>query len=346
MLGPNSYGKSGIRLVKVTRRPDRHDLKDVTVAVRLEGDFEKAHVAGDNSAVLPTDTMKNAVYALAGETSLEQIESFGLVLARHFVESHAPVSRARVEISEHLWERLDVSGRPHRHAYRRAGEETRLARIALDRGSEPSVDAGIENLLILKTAQSSFAGFPRDRYTTLKETGDRILATALSAVWSYGEEGVFFNLLWRGVRQTLLETFADHDSKSVQHTLHAMGEAVLERHAEVRQIRLTMPNKHHLPADLTPFGFANENAIFVATEEPYGVIEATVVRASTDSRVHQERSRQDSRTRTDQLNKRSVVALDWSGAIRPVGRIWMAEVNGGEILQLKPLASREAAKEQ
>ncbi len=129
MLGPNSYGKSGIRLVKVTRHPDRHDLKDLTIAIRLEGDFEKAHTVGDNSAVLPTDTMKNTVYALASEGSLEEIESFGMVLARHFVESHAPVSRARIEISEHSWERLDVSGRPHRHAFRRAGEETRLARV-------------------------------------------------------------------------------------------------------------------------------------------------------------------------------------------------------------------------
>jgi urate oxidase len=281
MLGPNSYGKSGIRLVKVTRRPDRHDLKDVTVAVRLEGDFDKAHTVGDNSAVLPTDTMKNTVYALASEHSLEELESFGLVLARHFVQSHPPVSRARVEISEHLWERVDVSGRPHRHAFRRAGEETRLARIALDRGGKPSVEAGIENLVILKTAQSGFAGFPRDRYTTLKETGDRILATALSAVWSYVEPENSFNLLWNAVRRTLLETFADHESNSVQHTLDAMGEAVLERHAEVRQVRLTMPNKHHLPVDLTPFGLPNENAIFVATEEPYGLIEATMSRSSS-----------------------------------------------------------------
>jgi urate oxidase len=279
MLGPNSYGKSGIRLVKVTRHADRHDLKDVTVAIRLEGDFEKAHTVGDNSAVLPTDTMKNTVYALASENSLEEIESFGLVLARHFVRSHAPVSRARIEISERLWERLDVSGRPHRHAFRRAGEETRLARVAVDRGEEPSVEAGIENLVILKTAHSGFAGFPRDRYTTLKETADRILATALSAVWSYAAAETPFNMLWKAVRQTLLETFVDHESKSVQHTLNAMGEAVLERHGEVRQIHLTMPNRHHLPVDLTPFGLPDENAIFVSTEEPYGLIEAMLRRS-------------------------------------------------------------------
>jgi urate oxidase len=280
MLGANSYGKSGIRLVKVTRRPDRHDLKDLTVAVRLEGDFEKAHADGDNSAVLPTDTMKNTVYAFACERSLDQIESFGVALARHFVESHTPVSRASVEIVEHLWERLDPSGRPHRHAFRRAGEETRVARVTLARGGRTSIDAGIEGLLILKTAQSGFSGFPRDRYTTLKETSDRILATSLSASWSYAKAESSFNLLWKAIRQTLLETFADHESKSVQQTLYAMGEAVLERHEEVARIRLTMPNKHHLPFDLTPFGLENRNEIFVATEEPFGLIEATVERSS------------------------------------------------------------------
>jgi urate oxidase len=113
----------------------------------------------------------------------------------------------------------------------------------------------------------------------LRETGDRILATALSAVWSYDELENSFNVLWKAVRQTLLEVFADHDSRSVQHSLSAMGEAVLERHGEVRQIRLTMPNKHHLPVDLTPFGLPNENTIFVATEEPYGLIEATIRRS-------------------------------------------------------------------
>jgi urate oxidase len=281
VLGHNSYGKSGIRLVKVTRRPDRHDIKDLTVAVRLEGEFEKAHVEGVNAAVLPTDTMKNTVYAFAAERPLDPIEGFGLALARHFLEGHAPASRASVEIVEHLWERLDASGRPHRHAFRRAGEEKRVARIALPRGGEPSLEAGIEGLLILKTAQSGFSGFPRDRYTTLKETDDRILATSLSAVWSYAGAEPSFNLLWRAIRQTLLETFADHESKSVQHTLYAMGEAVLERHEEVARILLTMPNKHHLPVDLAPFGLPNENAVFVATEEPYGLIEATVERAKS-----------------------------------------------------------------
>jgi urate oxidase len=285
MLGPNSYGKSGIRLVKLTRGPDRHELSDLTVAVALEGAFQAAHVAGDNSAVLPTDTMKNTVYALASRGPLEPIEAFALLLARHFVASHAPVSRARVSIVQHPWERLDVSGRPQGTAFRRPDTETRRAEAAIERSGGAAVESGLADLVVMKTARSGFSGFARDRYTTLKETGDRILATALRADWSYSSPDVPFGVVGRGIRQTLLETFAEHDSRSVQHTLHAMGEAVLERHAEVTEIRISMPNKHHLPVDLAPFGLENRNEIFVATEEPFGLIEATVRRPAEAPRT-------------------------------------------------------------
>ncbi len=278
MLGPNSYGKSGIRLVQVARRGDRHEVQDLTVAVRLEGEFGAAHVAGDNAAILPTDTMKNTVYALAAGRAPGPIEVFARDLAGHFVSTHAPVARARVEIVERAWEQLETGGRPHGSAFRRPGGETRLAIATAGRGGEDAIEAGLDDLVILKTSRSGFAGFARDRFTTLRDTDDRLLATALRAVWAYTAADVAFSALRAGIRQTLLDTFAEHDSRSVQHTLYAMGEAVLERHAEVREIRLTMPNLHHLPVDLAPFGLPNENAVFVATEEPYGLIEATVTR--------------------------------------------------------------------
>jgi urate oxidase len=72
VLADNNYGKQAVRLVTVRRRADRHELQDVTVGIRFEGDFTAAYADGDNSGVLPTDTMKNTVYALAAET--EQIE--------------------------------------------------------------------------------------------------------------------------------------------------------------------------------------------------------------------------------------------------------------------------------
>jgi urate oxidase len=277
MLADNSYGKSGIRLVKILRREERHDIRDLTVAVRLEGDFEAAHVAGDNSAVLPTDTMKNTVYALAKDHFDRDIESFGLFLTEHFVTRDPNVSRARVEISERPWERLTADGRPHPHAFSRPGGERRVARVMRTRQGA-LVEAGLEDLTLAKSTQSAFSGFRRDGYTTLKETEDRLLATAVKASWTYTGAPADFDRAFQGIRGTMLETFAAHDSASVQHTLYAMGEAVLEHHAEVLEVRLSLPNKHHIPVVLSAFGLENRNEIFVATEEPFGLIEATIRR--------------------------------------------------------------------
>jgi urate oxidase len=275
-LADNSYGKQAVRLVTVRRRPDRHELQDVTVAIRFEGDFTAAYAEGENSGVLPTDTMKNTIYALAAEHPFDDIEDFGLALTDHFLTNNSRASSVRVDLTEHLWERIEVGGAAHSHAFHKGGSERRIATVTRDReGAE--VLAGIEDLLVLKTTKSAFEGFPRDRYTTLKETSDRILATAVRATWRYSRPHVAFGTLWREVRRLLLKTFANHDSRSVQHTLYAMGEAVLET-LDVEEIHISMPNKHHLPVDLTPFGLENRNEIFVVTTEPYGLIEGTMRR--------------------------------------------------------------------
>jgi urate oxidase len=278
-LTGDSYGKSEVRLVTVRRGSDpadRHELKDVTLAIRLEGDFAAAYTQGDNSGVLATDTMKNTVYALAAEHPFDDIEDFGLALSDHLLHADPHVASVRVELAEHLWERIEAAGAPHPHAFRRAGTERRTAMVTRTTDTV-RVIAGVEDLVVMKTAKSAFEGFPRDRYTTLKETADRLLATALRATWRYSRPYVPFGPLWSEVRRVLLETFADHDSRSVQHTLYAMGEAVLET-LDVEEIHLTMPNRHHIPVDLTPFGLENRNEIFVATTEPYGLIEATLRR--------------------------------------------------------------------
>ena len=277
LVTDNNYGKQAVRLVTVRRRPDSHELKDVTVAIRLEGDFATAYTEGDNRQVLPTDTMKNTVYALAAQHPFDDIEDFGLVLTDHLLQASPKAAQAHVELTEHLWERIEKGGHPHPHAFRRAGSERRTAQVIRDRQSV-RVLAGLEDLVVMKTAKSAFEGFPRDRYTTLKETADRLLATAVRATWRYSRPSVAFGTLWQDVRRILLETFADHDSLSVQHTLYAMGEAVLET-LDVEEIHLSMPNKHHIPVDLTPFGLENRNEIFVATAEPYGLIEASLRRS-------------------------------------------------------------------
>ena len=277
-LGPNRYGKSAIRLVKVIRGPERNQVRDLTVAISLEGNFEAAHVDGDNSAVVATDTMKNTVYALAGEHLAGSVEQFGIVLARHFL-ANEPVTRATVAIDEHRWVRMPTDDGEAPDAFLRSADYTRTAVVSATE-SGLSIEAGIRDLAVMKTGRSGFAGFPRDQYTTLPDLDDRIMATMLSASWRYGEalHGIEFDGLFDAIGETLLDAFADHDSPSVQASIWIVGRAVLEAHREVDEIRMTLPNLHHWQVDLSPFGLPNDRQIFVPTREPYGLIEATVRR--------------------------------------------------------------------
>ena len=277
MLAQSSYGKSRVRLVQVLRRSERHDLRDLTVAIAFDGDYDESYLDGDNSAVLPTDTMKNTVYALAARDPVREPASFGLALAEHFLERNPRLRRVRVDLTEQLWGRISRGGREHGDAFVRSVPETRTAAVQAHR-KRTILGAGIADLLILKSAHSAFSGFARDEFTTLPDTTDRLLATALTATWRYAGRDIDFRTAWHAVRGTLLEVFAEHHSASVQHTLYAMGQAVLDRMADVSAIRLVMPNKHHLPVDLSRFGLENRNEIFVATDEPHGLIEATLVR--------------------------------------------------------------------
>ncbi len=273
----NGYGKAAVRLVKVDRGESRHELHDLTVEVQLQGEFSRVHTAGDNTQVLPTDTMKNTVYALARRGPVDPPEEFGERLARRFLESCPSAQRAVVTLLVHRWDRVSVGGAPHRHGFSRGPAERRLAVVTMD-GSGVGVEAGLEGLGLLKTTGSAFTGFRRDDYTTLRETGDRILATEVAARWKYSRPPRNYGASWDAVRAGLIETFAQHQSASVQHTLYAMGEEALARCAEIGEIRLVLPNRHHLLVDLGPFGLDNPNEIFVATEEPYGRIGAVIVR--------------------------------------------------------------------
>jgi urate oxidase len=276
-LSSTSYGKSRIRLVQVSRRGDRHDIRDLTVAIAFEGDYDTSYTDGDNRDVLPTDTMKNTVYALAARDHAGEPEAFGMILGRHFIERNPKLSRVNVDLIDHGWSHIADGAREHGQAFVRRGPEVRTARVVTDRHSVAAT-AGIADLIIMKTSRSAFAGYPRDEFTTLPETHDRLLATALTATWTYTDPDVDFGPMFRTVRSTLLDAFARHDSLSVQHTLYAMGDVVLNTIDQVAGITLEMPNRHHLPIDLTRFGMENRNEIFVATEEPHGLIKATLSR--------------------------------------------------------------------
>jgi urate oxidase len=277
-LAENRYGKSRVRLVQVKRHHDRHDFREWTVQVLLEGDFASCFEDGNNSKILPTDTIKNTVYWLARTSSAGSMEDFSKELVDFLLNRNPQVSRAEVSVREKTWERLQTRGKPHPTAFVQSSGESQMTKVARVQGGAFLVSSGLKNLVIMKTAGSAFEGYIKDPLTTLPETTDRLFGTAVRARWSYSAWDLAFASLRTKIREMLLTVFADHESKSVQHTLYAMANRVLEAVPEVDEITLTMPNKHCLLVDLSRFGQDNPNEIFVPVDEPRGYIEARIRR--------------------------------------------------------------------
>ncbi|WP_346926345.1 factor-independent urate hydroxylase [uncultured Arthrobacter sp.] len=280
VLGPNQYGKAEVRVVKITRDTERHEIEDLNVTSQLRGDFAAAHLDGDNSHVVATDTQKNTIYAFARD-GIGSPEAFLLRLGEHFTSSFDWVAGGRWEAESYRWDRIQAHGAPHDHSFVRNGQEVRTAVLVRD-GADRHLLSGLKDLTVLKSTQSGFAGYPRDRYTTLPETTDRILATEVSARWRYRTGTDFgsldFNKGYEDIKALLLEGFTEKYSHALQQTLFDMGAKVLEAHREIDEIRFSMPNKHHFLVDLSPFGLDNPNEVFFAADRPYGLIEATVQR--------------------------------------------------------------------
>ena len=302
VLGPNQYGKAEVRLVAVDRGSDggaRHEVHDLTVTTQLRGDFESCHTEGDNSLIIPTDTQKNTVYALAREHGIGRPEELALRLGRHFLAA-PQVHGARVAVDRHPWQRITGAGpgQEHGHAFERTGTERRTVLVDLD-GDIAHVVSGLTDLVVLKTTGSEFHGYPRDRYTTLAETSERILATSVTARWRYAPAvvdppagsgpaaGFDFDAAHAAIRAAMLDCFASFHSLSLQQTLFAMGGAALDACPEALEVRLSMPNRHHFLVDLSPFGLDNPATVFHAADRPYGLIEGSVLRegASSDEQV-------------------------------------------------------------
>ncbi|MCP9275633.1 factor-independent urate hydroxylase [Mycolicibacterium arenosum] len=277
ILGGNQYGKAENRVVRIYRDTPRHEIHDINVSTCLRGDFTAAHLEGDQSDVLPTDTQKQTAYAYAKEKGLLSIEDYGLALARHFVGDVGPVVGARVEIDEYAWERAVVDGAGHDHTFIRKGQEVRTAAITVDDVGEYVV-GGLKELVILKSTGSEFADFLEDPYTILEPTHDRVMATSLTAQWRFTTTDVDWEAVYAGVKTQLVKQFAVVQSLALQQTLYHMGRAVLETFPEITEVRLAAPNKHHFVYDLTPFGLENPNEVFNADDRPYGFIQATVLR--------------------------------------------------------------------
>jgi urate oxidase len=277
-LGENSYGKSRVRLSRITRLEDKHRFNEWAVRVLLEGDFETSFTEADNSKILPTDTIKNTVYSIARDSKATTLEEYAIELGDYLLTNNPQVSGVLVEVEEKAWERLVVEGSPDATTFKLGGEEVQTVRAVRDQGREWSIRSGVDGLVILKTTKSEFTGYIKDRLTTLKPSTDRIFATRATVAWDYAVETPAFANARARIMAALLKVFADHHSMSVQHTIFDMGKAALEAAPEISKIKLTMPNLHHLLADLSPFGQDNPNHIFMATDEPHGYIEATIER--------------------------------------------------------------------
>lgn len=282
-LGENRYGKTRVRLMKVTRHADgsnqKTDLREWNVQILLKGDFDSAHYDGDNSKILATDTMKNTVYSVARTSRATSMEEYAKELVDFLLGRNPQVSSAEVHIESLMWKRLTVDGKPHPDSFMRGSGELQTTSVERAHGGAFAITSGLENLVILKTANSSFEGYIKESLTTLKETSNRLFGTALAAEWKYTSADLNFDVERAKLRESMLKTFAGHISKSVQQTLYAMAGSALEATPTVDRIQLTMPNKHCLLVDLSRFGLDNPNEIFVPTDEPSGYIEATVKRA-------------------------------------------------------------------
>lgn len=281
-LGENSYGKSRIRLVTVRRGSDRHVLRDLTVGVALKGDFDAVHTHGDNTGVIATDTMKNTVYAIAQDRLTGSPEGFALDLARHFA-AYDVCEEATIDIVEHPWTRVPTRDGEAPDAFVRSGQHSRLATVVVAKSGDIAVIAGIDELTVMKTTKSAFAGFDRDRYTTLPEVDDRLMATKVRATWGYGRDlagaaDFDFDGVWMQTTQALMESLAAHFSKSVQESIWIMGTAMMDAEPSIEWVRMVLPNLHHWKVDLAPFGMDNPGEVFVSTTEPQGLIDATVRR--------------------------------------------------------------------
>jgi urate oxidase len=270
-LGANQYGKAEVRLVRVIRDSDTHEVKDLNVTIALAGDLADTHLRGDNRKVLPTDTQKNTVYAFAKEYGVGEIEDFGLRLARHFVHDLPSISRACVSIEEYAWRRLGP------HSFQRSGAETRTASVTVE-GDVAWVVSGLADLVLMNTTDSEFTGFIKDRYTTLAEAKDRILATAVAARWRHRAPRGDWLQSYEATRDELVRAFAETYSRALQQTLYAMGSRVLQRRPELVEVRLSLPNRHHFAVDLAPYDLDNPGEVFHADDRPYGLIQGIVQR--------------------------------------------------------------------
>jgi urate oxidase len=273
----NTYGKGRVRVMRVHRASDRHEVRELSVSAMVQGDFGKAYTHADNSLALCTDTMKNLINIVAHENPAADKEAFCSAVADRLLAKYPQVSSADVTAHETKWARLLVDGKPHPHSFVLDGNGKPFAHVTASRGAK-SCESGVSDFTFLKSTQSGWENYYKDDYTTLRETADRICATSMEATWRWQRNPVSCETANAKLLDRMLEVFATTYSKSVQDSLYRMATAGLEAVPEVSEIRLACPNKHYIPIDLSPFGLVNNNQVFLPTDEPHGQIECQVGR--------------------------------------------------------------------
>jgi urate oxidase len=274
----NRYGKHRVRVLKLLRQGEKHEVAEMEADVLLSGGQESSYLAADNSVVVPTDTVKNTVQVLAHDALGTCRTSFAKVIGLHFLERYPHLTSVAIELRERRWGRMTVDGRAHEHSFVAESNGTWFARCDFQRDETPTLRAGIRDHLIMKTTGSGFAGYHVCPLTTLPPTEDRILATKLSAEWTFNDDAVDFTAADEGFIAAAYRVFAQHHSPSVQRTLYEIGEAALAGIAAIRQVDLKMPNVHFLGLDLTKLARPDQRQVFLPTDEPHGEIEAIVAR--------------------------------------------------------------------
>lgn len=272
-----TYGKSRVRIMRVNRELPRHEVRELNVQVMLEGEFSASFTSSDNSKVIATDSIKNIVNILARQHPALENEVFAGCVADYFLEKYPHVAAVNVAAAETKWDRLEINGAPHDHAFTKDANGQPGITLAATRAGK-KLASGISGFTYLKSTESGWENYLMDEVTTLKPTGDRIFSTAMDASWVWSATPASYAVANAAIIGAMMHVFATSYSPSVQNSLYLMASAALAAVPEIAQISLACPNKHYIPLNLTAFGLDNPNIAFMPTDEPHGQIECTVAR--------------------------------------------------------------------
>lgn len=278
------YGKNTVKVLVIRREGSQHYVTELKADVELTLKSRKDYLTGDNSDIIPTDTIKNTIHALAKLKGVKTIEQFSLDICLHFLTSFNHVLKVKVHTEEAPWRRLEKNGIEHVHAFIYSPESCRFCDAEQNLNGIPVVHSGVKDMTVLKTTKSGFEGFHKDRFTTLQETKDRCFCTSVYARWRYNRlQDVDFNAAWKCVKEAIIEKFAGpyncgEFSPSVQKTLYDTQVLVLDRVPEIDEIEMVMPNKHYITIDMTKMGLTNRDEVLLPLDNPSGNITGTVRR--------------------------------------------------------------------